>query len=423
MPSVLQQDLVRRQVDHVLASAAFRSSTSLRRLLEYLTDRTLNGEANDLKEYRIGVEALGKHESYDPRVDPSVRVQVGRLRSRLAEYYQDEGASDPIWISVPKGGFAVTFDERRPEAEPAPAPVEVEPLPGRRLRLQLIVFTAAVLLATLLFFLYRSRNLPVTDSADAFQEIWKPYLQADRPTLISLGVPLWMHVVLKGQNDTLTGEVRDGRINEWTAPPDSENAKVLEEWRKLLQPSQIEPRYMYVAVGEAMGAATLSKALGRYINPTLVRSNLLSWDSVNGSNVIFVGAPKFTPHFRNTPFIRNFRIGSFYIYNLHPQAGERAEYPNESKPTDRRGAALIGRYRNPGGGWITLVGSANSMCTWAAIEYLTRPDYVVQLSAALHQRFGKIPDSYEVVVEATFDQSSPVEVHHVALREVSINAQ
>lgn len=422
MPSVLQQDLVRRQVDHVLASAAFRSSTSLRRLLEYLTDRTLNGEANDLKEYRIGVEALGKHESYDPRVDPSVRVQVGRLRSRLAEYYQDEGANDPIWISVPKGGFAVTFDERRPEAEPVPA--EVEPLPGRRLRLQLIVFTAVILLSTLLFFVYRSPRLPVADTSTAFQEIWKPYLQSNQPTLISLGIPLWMHVQMKGQNnESFSGELRDGRINEWPTDADSPDAKNVDTWRKLLQPSQIEPRYMYVAVGEAMAAATLSKALGRYINPTLVRSNLLSWDSVNGSNVIFVGAPKFTPHFRNTPFIRNFRIGSFYIDNLHPRAGELAAYPNERKPTDRRGAALIGRYHNPGGGWITLIGSANSMCTWAAIEYLTRPDYVVRLSGALHQAFGKVPDSYEVVVEATFDQASPVEVHHVALREVSINPQ
>jgi hypothetical protein len=416
---VLQQDVVRRQVDHILASSAFRSSTSLRRLLEYLAERTLHGEANDLKEYRIGVEGLGKQESYDPRIDPSVRVQVGRLRSRLAEYYQEEGAHDPIVISVPKGGFSVIFDDRR--ADPAVEGASPEQTSPTRapMRLKLIVFTAIALLCTLLFFVLQQQGTPRGDAGTAFQELWKPYLTSDRPILISMGIPLWIRFVSKAPDGSeLAGDLRDGRLNQWGTDAESVDGKRLDVWRKLLKPDVLEPRYHYLAVGEAMGTATLSKALGRYSNPTLVRSNMLSWENVNGANAIFVGAPKFTPHFRNTPFIQNFRIGDFQVHNLHPKPGEKEAYPDEPRSTDRRGAALVGRYRNPGGGWLTIVGSANSMCTWAAVEYLTRPDYVAKLNAALRQSFGKIPDSFEVVIEATFDQSSPIEIHHTALREL-----
>ncbi len=406
-------------MEHVLSSTAFRSSTSLRRLLEYLTERTLHGEAHDLKEYRIGVEGLGKHESYDPRVDPSVRVQVGRLRSRLTEYYQDEGSHDAIVISIPKGGFSVVFDERTVEPA-AGVPVVIDQPPARMTtRLKLIVFTALLLIGTIVFFVSRAKSTPGRDQATAFQELWEPYLSSDRPTLISLGVPMWVRFESRGQDGAvLPGDLRDGKLNQWPAEADSVDGKRLDGWRKLLKPDVLEPRYHYVAVGEAMGAASLSKALGRYINPTLVRSNLLSWDNVNGANVIFVGAPKFTPHFRNAPFIQNFRIGDFQVHNLRPQPGEIAAYPDEPKPTDRRGAALVGRYRNPSGGWLTLIGSANSMCTWAAVDYVTRPDYVAKLSNALRRSFGKIPDSFEMVVEAKFDQSSAVEIHHVALREL-----
>lgn len=406
-------------MEQVLSSAAFRSSTSLRRLLEYLTERTLGGEAHELKEYRIGVDGLGKHESYDPRIDPSVRVQVGRLRTRLAEYYQDEGAHDPIVISVPKGGFSVNFDDQRV----APAPVELPPEPVLPPRVpawaKLAAGIVAVILAAFLFFALRAQTTQPQDTNAAFQELWRPYLNSDRPILISMGVPMWMHFESRtSDGSAIGGDLRDGSLNEWPTDGKSEEGKRLEQWRKQLRPAVLEPRYQYLAVGEAMGTATLSKALGRFSNPTLVRSNMLSWDNVNSANVIFVGAPKFTPHFRNTPFIQNFRIGDFHVYNLHPKPGEKEGYPDLPKGTDRRGAALVGRYRNPGGGLLTMIGSANSMCTWAAVEYLTRPDYIVKLNAALRQSFGRIPDSFEVVIEAAFDQSSPIEIHHVALREL-----
>ncbi|MBX5495075.1 MAG: hypothetical protein IRZ15_07035 [Bryobacteraceae bacterium] len=423
MPNGLHEDIVRRQVDKVLSSNTFRTSGSLRRLLEYLVECTLAGDAHGLKEYRIGVEGLGKEESYDPRTDPSVRVQVGRLRSRLAEYYLDEGRNDPVLITVPKGAFSVVFEDRVPSPPPpVPEPLPAPPAPSERaLRWPVIVLTGILCLIALWAFAARfGTKHPVAEENPAFEELWKPYFSSPKPTLIALGVPLSLRVqTTTPEGVDLIAHVRDGQINQWPSSADSQEAKRLEVWKKQLRTQNLSPSYHYLAVGEAIGAILLGNALSRHNNLTIVRSHMLSWDAANGANVIFIGAPKFNPHLRNALVSSNFRIGDFQIHNLRPKPGEKKAYPDVARVTDLVGAAMIARYHSPGGGsWFTLVGSANSMCTWAAIEYLTRPEYVTRLVASLRQAFGKIPNSFEAVVEARFDQSSPVEVRHVALREL-----
>jgi hypothetical protein len=430
MQASVQEDSIRSQIDRVLSSNTFRACGSLRRLLEYLVDCAIAGDTQDLKEYRIGVEGLGKEASYDPRVDPSVRVQVGRLRARLAEYYLTEGKDDPVVITVPRGAFAVCFEPNKSVIQPAPLVSEpaatAVPQSTRRVpsTLTAVVASASVCIVILaIFVLYRDRSpssaAEVVDNV-AFRQLWRPYLSSDKPVMISLGVPLGLRIQTHTpEGETLVGHMRDGRINEWPARPGSDEAKRLEIWKRQMSAPEIQASYQYVAVGEAIAAISLGKALATKTDPIVIRSNMLSWDAANGANVIFVGAPKFNQHTRNVPFHRYFRIGDAHVHNLQPAAGEKNAWPDEPNPTDARGAALIGRYRSPGGAsWFTLVGSANSMCTWAAVEYLTRPEYVSRFTAALEKQFGKVPDSFEAVIEATFDQSSPVEVHHVALREI-----
>src|SRR3954469_1744986 len=96
---------IRTALDRVLQSETFRASSSLRRLLAFLGDKLLAGEADQLKEYSIGIDCLGKSPDYDPRQDPGVRIQTGRLREKLAAYYRDEGKRDPVFIDLPKGHF------------------------------------------------------------------------------------------------------------------------------------------------------------------------------------------------------------------------------------------------------------------------------------------------------------------------------
>jgi hypothetical protein len=55
---------------------------------------------------------LGRSPSFDPKTDPIVRVEAGRLRARLGAYYQNEGKHDAILIDLPKGGYVPEFSER-----------------------------------------------------------------------------------------------------------------------------------------------------------------------------------------------------------------------------------------------------------------------------------------------------------------------
>jgi adenylate cyclase len=72
-------------------------------------EHTLRGEGDQLKEYRLGVEVFGRESSFDPRLDPVVRMAARRLRSKLQDYYETEGVQDPVWIAVPKGSYAAAF--------------------------------------------------------------------------------------------------------------------------------------------------------------------------------------------------------------------------------------------------------------------------------------------------------------------------
>src|SRR3954451_18943975 len=129
---VPELDSHRIQIQRIIASKAFKTSEVHRNLLTYLADKSLAGEAQNLKEYTVGLDVFGKPSSYDPRQESVVRMHVGRLRQKLAEYYRTEGTTDPIIVDLPKGGFALVFD-RRPVPEPADGmPLAASATPTRR---------------------------------------------------------------------------------------------------------------------------------------------------------------------------------------------------------------------------------------------------------------------------------------------------
>ncbi len=75
-------------------------------------ESSLNSRDESLKEFAIAVDVFERNDSYDPSVDATLRVEAGRLRSRLRDYYADKGRNDPVVIDVPKGGYRATFTER-----------------------------------------------------------------------------------------------------------------------------------------------------------------------------------------------------------------------------------------------------------------------------------------------------------------------
>jgi len=82
----------------------------LQQLLRYLVQKTFDPRTEALKEYTIGVEALGRPLDFDPKADPIVRVQIHRLRQKLKEYYDSDGLHDSIVIEIPKGQYLPIFE-------------------------------------------------------------------------------------------------------------------------------------------------------------------------------------------------------------------------------------------------------------------------------------------------------------------------
>jgi Tol biopolymer transport system component len=105
---------VRLQLDRILGSTAFADAERASGFLRFVVERKLGGHAGEIKESVIAVEVLGRSPSFDSKSDPIVRVEAGRLRDRLNAYYEAEGGSDPILISLPKGRYVPEFTERRP---------------------------------------------------------------------------------------------------------------------------------------------------------------------------------------------------------------------------------------------------------------------------------------------------------------------
>ena len=103
---------LREALQRVLACRGLAECAQLRKFLAFIVEESLRGRACELKEYRVGVEVFRKSPTFDPRLDPIVRVQAGRLRARMAHYYRGEGSADPVVIELPKGSYAATFHYR-----------------------------------------------------------------------------------------------------------------------------------------------------------------------------------------------------------------------------------------------------------------------------------------------------------------------
>jgi len=114
----------------VAGSKTFAGSQALQCFLLYISERTLSGQGEQVKEQTIGTAVFHRKPDYDPGSDNIVRVRAGQLRQRLARYFDTEGEAEPLLISIPKGGYVPLFEPRpaQPPAATLPAPVTGMPL-------------------------------------------------------------------------------------------------------------------------------------------------------------------------------------------------------------------------------------------------------------------------------------------------------
>ncbi|NQZ54434.1 MAG: hypothetical protein HRT93_09310 [Piscirickettsiaceae bacterium] len=94
----------------ILSSPMFAKAERQQRFLSYIMAETLEGRAEKLKGYSIGIEVFDRELSFDPAIDSIVRVEAVRLRSKLREYYDDEGRTDTVRFKLPKGRYAIQIE-------------------------------------------------------------------------------------------------------------------------------------------------------------------------------------------------------------------------------------------------------------------------------------------------------------------------
>ena len=137
-------------IERLVKSQALHSSEALCKLLRYLADQSLQNPGTSIKEYQIATEVFGRPSDFDPHSDSAIRVQAGRLRVKLADYYATEGNADPIIVELPKGSYTLAFRQRQLGAKATDPVAAEQPKQAKRQSLLLNWATSVIALSILL---------------------------------------------------------------------------------------------------------------------------------------------------------------------------------------------------------------------------------------------------------------------------------
>jgi hypothetical protein len=414
------------EVERILRSETFRTSAALRRLLRFLVDKAVAGEADQLKEYSIGVDAFGKPSSYDPRHDAIVRLQAGRLRQKLGEYYRTEGKDDPVVFDLPKGRFKLKWEVRNVISEDLDrvAPRSDPANDVRRWRIVTLALAAALAVAAIwgvyagaaLWNVHASANRAVW--TPELEQLWRPFLASNRPMVIALADPLFIE--LQG-TDIFFRKISIRRPEDAAASPE------LSALRKFLGNPAMHPAYSYMPTGELMSSFLVAKLLGsRRQDIRVARSSQLPLQELGDNNVILIGPeiiidPKL-PGIQLKPALLQTPDG---IRNLNPRPGEPAFFADKrlgSAPNDGEAYALISHAPGPlGNGVIQTFTSSRTWGREGAVQVFTNAALARTLVNKLRKASGQIPRYYQVLVRVKFADGIPTDVAYVLHRDLTPN--
>jgi hypothetical protein len=412
----MEENQLQEEIGRVLESGTL-SSAQLRRILEYLGKAAADGR-EDLKEYTIGVEALAKPHSYDPQMDSTVRVQVGKLREKLDSYYREEGADHPLRLSLPKGTFRL-----RLVAPPQGIQSAAAARPWIRIRLGLGI---AGLLIVIFLLGYRLGNRKVEQATAASQSwtpemrlFWKPLIGNGRPILVSYDVAMTI--------DIPPWRLRNSELND---PEDLPKSREWQELSKKLGNPAVRTDNLYVGFGIANGTLMIGQLLsGHQLLPNVKRSNVLSWEDLSNGNLVFIGSGKTSKIIRSILERGDFawdssKERSTKIINLRPLPGEQAYFDQRIDPVTeeyRQQYGLISMMPGLNGDLQVLVlGGGTSEGDWAMSQYVTESDHVRELVGHLRDKSGNIPRAYQVIVKITYGSRVPISTSYVTHHVLSI---
>ena len=404
------------QVERLVRSPCLSNSDALCKLLQFLANHTLRSPSNHLKEYEIATQVFGRPPDFDPQTDSSVRVQMGRLRTKLSEYYQTVGIGDPIVVDVPKGSYSLSFRHKivtvinPPEKKVAVAP-SAQAVPTR-VRLSFIIGIAAIIgvVATAWVLIAISHRFRASsDQANGqgaliaspiLKTFWGPFIQnAPAPFVIF-------------SNAQFVGNPVTGM--RYYDPSRDSRDQVSEK---------------YTGIGEVMGVAELEGlflGMGRHIQ--IKRGGLFTLDDARENNLIFVGSRTENLTLGEIPYNDEFVFKRLQVgpndwvqgvVDLHPLAGESGVYlpTPESQPMQVDYAVISLTHGLDHSHWILILAGASTVGTHAAVDYVCDADSVKDLLNRLRIRPGSDMEPFAALLRVKVANDVPLTTELVRFRK------
>jgi hypothetical protein len=414
---VTEREHLLEQISRLVSSHALHGSESLCKLLRYLAKHAVDHPGTPIKEFQIATEVFGRSPDFDPQLDSMVRVQAGRLRSKLTEYYSSDGLEDPLVVELPKGTYVLSFHHRNASAAKSPSSSvngvvskgALEKNTERRWGTEVIslsIFLAAAILV--IVWLMATRNSsPVGLASEgepvpaAFRVFWKGFTSGPEEPWVVFS------------NAAFIGRPETG-MRYRDAARDA-GAPILDH---------------YTGVGEVLAVHELDRVFGLLHRRIRVkRGSLFSLDDAKNNNLIFIGSPvenltlleiPGTQEFVFEQFTSGPRKGDHAIINRHPQPDEGKEFfatPSGVPLTEDY--ALLGLVKGMNQGQSVLILAGNTTIgTQAAVEYVCRQSSLEELLLRLSSQNGDLKP-FEAVIRAKVARGVPVETELVAIRKTA----
>ncbi|HEV2578098.1 MAG TPA: hypothetical protein VGU25_12890 [Acidobacteriaceae bacterium] len=398
-------------VQRIVASPAFVRSPFLTNFLLYVCDRKLRGREEEITEYQIGIQALGRPQSFHTGEDNIVRNYARHLRRKLSEYFENEGIDEEITVEIPKGHYRPVFQhrvrlnvlgppeiDRIPPLDPEPARASLDPEPvqpvdlhKKRRTLWLVLGLAFATLLAVGTWLGMRWHRPQSDAT--LDRLWGPFWTGDPPLVIF-------------SNAVFLGNSKDGlRASSSVSDP--------------RQAGESPTNETYTGIGEVNSVYELTRLFdGHRATFTLKRSLLVTWDEARRRNLIFIGAASENPALReidaNSDFTHVAGDGYSGIANRHPGPGESALYSRAEQPLTQDYAILAFMPGLESGRKMLIFSGLTTFGTQAAVEFSCTPSGAAQLLKAAAGP-GDTIRPFEAVIGTRIAGGVPVQSKLVAI--------
>src|SRR5260370_23141944 len=408
-----ERDHYLREIDALVASKELHGADSLCKLLRYLANHALDFPGEPLKEYKIATEVFGRSSDFDPQLDSIIRVQAGRLRSKLSKYYETEGANDPIVVELPKGSYVLSFHHHgkaslKLDGNRSSEQVHQEARPTRRILNTALVALSIVLVLSIAAI---ARLTTFRKSSDAslaqkepripiaFQLFWEPFASGtEQPWVV------FSNASFVGRPETglrYFDPTRDSKISVWDH---------------------------YTGVGEVLAVHSLDHLFGLLHRGLRVkRGSLFELDDVQNNDLIFLGSPSENLTLMDIPSTKEFVFqrldsgppkGVLSIVNVHPERGESKEYlasPSNAPLIEDYAVVALLPGLAPSRSIMILAGTT-TFGTQVAADYVCRENSVGELLQRLAVPKTSELKPFEAVLRVKVTRGVPVQMELVALR-------